>query len=208
MDIDYLSEADKYLLYGLLLKKRRSSELDRKALAIVRSRRTLDEKIEAILNLGHAPDLRRGRSSSASPAGVDGTQPPGQAQTQRRNTRSRRRRTAVVIDLYPEVTRLLSRCSLKRALTFTRVGESLDALYLLRRPDVRLLIVNESLPAEECVRYYEICRAIEPQVRIIYLLAPPELTRASREYRRHTRFVPKPIDIDLLDRTARELLGL
>jgi len=203
MDINNLSEADKYLLYGLLLKKPRSPELDRKALAIARSSRTLDEKIEAILDL-QEPSQRKARGKRERPLEAEtpeeGARPPGR--------RPRSRKTAVVIDVYPEVTRLLSKCSLRRALSFVRVGESFDALYLLRQQDVRLIVINENLPGEECARYYEICRAIEPRVRIIYLLTPPERRTGSRDYRRHTRFVPKPINIDLLDRTARELLGL
>ena len=207
MDINNLSDADKYLLYGLLLKKPRSGELDRKALAIARSDRSLDEKIEAILDL-QAPPRETGRSrrehssESSDRAGKTGGRPAVSGR------RSKRRRSAVVIDVYPEVTRLLSKCSLKRELDFTRVGESLDAIYLLRKLDVRLIIMNESLPPEECSRYYEICKAIEPRVRIIFLLAPPEHRGGSRDYRRHTRFIPKPINIDLLDRTARDLLGL
>jgi hypothetical protein len=203
MDINNLSEADKYLLYGLLLKKPRSTDLDKKALAIARSSRTLDEKIEAILDLQESAQ-KRPRARREQPP--DGEIPKGGAEGPRRKPRSRK--TAVVIDIYPEVTRLLSKCSLKRSLSFVRVGESFDALFLLRQQDVRLIVINENLPAEECARYYEICRAIEPRVRIIYLIAPPERKSGSQDYRRHTRFVPKPINIDLLDRTARELLGL
>jgi hypothetical protein len=203
MDINNLSDADKHLLYGLLLKKPRSPELDRKALAIARSQHSLDEKIEAILDL-QEPSQKGARGAQAPSRDGETTE----EDSRPRGRRPRGRKTAVVIDVYPEVTRLLSKCSLKRALSFVRVGESFDALYLLRRQDVRLIVINESLPVEECARYYEICRAIEPRVRIIYLLAPPERQAGSRDYRRHTRFVPKPINIDLLDRTARELLGL
>ena len=204
MDINNLSEADKYLLYGLLLKKPRSSDLDRKALTIARSSRSLDEKIEAILNL-QAPPADGGRGAESGEAQAGGRQ---QGQPRDSGRRGKRRKTAVVIDVYPEVTRLLSKCSLKRSLSFTRVGESYDALYLLRKLDVRLVIINENLRADECARYYEICKAIEPRVRVIYLLPTPEHRGGSRDYQLYTRFVPKPINIDLLDRTARDLLGL
>lgn len=203
MDINNLSEADKHLLYGLLLRKPRSEELDREALAIARSSRSLDQKIEAILNLrGPGKDIPRRPRAGARCGPGDEEEPPAARR------RSRRRHDAVVIDVYPEFTKLLSKCSLKRSLSFTRVGESLDALYLLRRLDVRLIIFNDTLPPEECRRYYEICRAIEPRVRIIYLLPPPQARGGSQEFLLHTRFIPKPISIDLLDRTARELLGL
>jgi hypothetical protein len=205
MDINNLSEADKYLLYGLLLKKPRSGDLDRKALNIARSGRSLDEKIEAILDLQGEPEERGPRARAGGTPGSARVQG-GDSGTPRRRTK--RRGSALVIDVYPEVTRLLGKCSLKRALSFTRVGESLDALFLLRKLDVRLLVINETVPAEECARYYEICRAIEPQVRIIYLLPPSERRGGSQDYQRHTRFIPKPINIDLLDRTARDLLGL
>jgi hypothetical protein len=207
MNINNLSEADKYLLYGLLLKKPRSGELDRKALAIVRNDRSLDEKIEAILDL-QAPPRERGRDRrERSGESADWTGKTGARQAVS-GRGSKSRGSAVVIDMYPKVTRLLRKCSLKRVLDFTRVGESFDVIYLLRTLDVRLIIVNDSLPPEECSRYYEICRAIEPRVRIIYLLAPPENRGGSKDYRRYTRFIPKPINIDLLDRTARELLSL
>ena len=65
MDSGNLSQADKYLLYGLLLKKKRSHTEDRKLIAIMRSSRDLDEKIEAILALGEEigkKDPRRSRA--------------------------------------------------------------------------------------------------------------------------------------------------
>jgi hypothetical protein len=196
MDVQNLSEADKYLLYGLLLKRQRSAALDRKVLAIARSGRDLDAKITAIMAL-QEPGLaeKPGRSGTRRKRGPA----PGKA---------KRRQSALVVDVYPEVTRLLNKCSLKRTLSFTRVGESLDGLFLLKKLGVRLIILNEPLPAEEYARYYEICRVIEPRVRIVFLSSPPGPGGGSADFRRSTRFLPKPLNIDLLDRTVRDLLNL
>jgi 2,3-bisphosphoglycerate-independent phosphoglycerate mutase len=48
MDLSALSEADTHLIYGLLLKKKRSRSQDRKVLSIVRSSMELKDKIQAI----------------------------------------------------------------------------------------------------------------------------------------------------------------
>ena len=197
MDIGNLSKADKYLLYGLLLKKKRAAAEQRNLVPIMRSSLDLDEKIEAIMALGDETDkrtARRGRGDKR-PA-IEGS-----------GRRGRKRTSALVVDIHPELTKLLKKCSLKRRFVFTRIGESFDAVHLLRRLGTKLIIINENLSDEDYPRYFEICRAIEPGVKIIYLGSPPRPLPANPYFRKSTRFVPKPISINRLEETARELLG-
>ena len=90
MDFGNLSQADKYLLYGLLLKRKRSPSQQRKLIAVIRSPRDLDEKIEAVMALGEEPERgsRRGRPRKEAPA----------AGSQRRS----RKGGALVVDVFPE----------------------------------------------------------------------------------------------------------
>lgn len=112
----------------------------------------------------------------------------------------------LIVDVHQEVTRLLRKCSLKRRLSFHRIGESYDAVYLLRSLRVRLILLNETLPPEEYARYYEICRAIEPRIKVICLCPAPRDSGGSDAFRRNVRFLPKPINMERLEATAAELL--
>jgi CheY-like chemotaxis protein len=194
MDSGNLSQADKYLLYGLLLKKKRNPSEERKLISIMRSSRQLDEKIEAIMSLAEVADKRVSRKPGAERQGS--ARPP-----------RKRRLGALVVDLHPELTKLLKKCSLKRRFTFTTVAESFDVVHLLRRLAVELVIVNENLSDEDQLRYYEICRAVQPHVRIIYLSSPPRPLPADPLFRRATRYVAKPISIKTLEETVAELLA-
>jgi hypothetical protein len=195
MDNGNLSQADKYLLYGLLLKKKRSSSEDRKLVAIMRSSRDLDEKIEAILALGEQPekkDTRRFRSGKRQ-----GT--PGAPR--------KKKISALVVDVHQEIAKLLRKSSLKRRFVFTRIGESLDAIHLLRRLETRLLVINENLSDDEIPRYFEICRAVQPGIKIIYLSSPPRSLPGDPVFSRSTRFVPKPVSISRIEESVAQLLG-
>jgi hypothetical protein len=195
MDIGNLSDADKYLLYGLLLKKKRSPAQEKKIFHIMRSSLDLDGRIEAILDLQedgsqrspHRRD-RAGRSEQAAGGG--------------------KRAGALVVDVYPELTRLLKKSSLKRRLIFTRIGESFDTVHLLRKLETRLIVLNETLPDEELGHFFEICNAIQPGIKVIFLSSPPRRLPADSQFRRAVRFVPKPLNISRLEETAWELLEL
>ncbi len=197
MDIGNLSKADKYLLYGLLLKKKSTPAEERKLVSIMRSSLDLDEKIEAIMALGDETDKRNPRRDR-------GDKRPAREGSERRG---KKRTSALVVDIHPELTKLLKKCSLKRQFVFTRIGESFDAVHLLRRLGTKLIVINENLSDEDYPRYFEICRAIEPGVKIIYLGSPPRPLPSDPIFRKSTRFVPKPISINRLEETARELLG-
>ncbi len=197
MDIGNLSKADKYLLYGLLLKKKRTPAEERKLVPIMRSSLDLDEKIEAIMALGDETDKRTARRDRRDKR-------PAREGSERRG---KKRTSALVVDIHPELTKLLKKCSLKRQFVFTRIGESFDAVHLLRRLGTKLIVINENLSDEDYPRYFEICRAIEPGVKIIYLGSPPRPLPSDPIFRKSTRFVPKPISINRLEETTRELLG-
>jgi len=134
MDVQHLSEADLHLVYGLLLKKKRTPSQERKVLSIVRSEMDLPARIEAIVKVSRVQVLDIGPADGRPAAGRLAVERPAE---------SRKRRPALVIDKHTEVTRLLKKCSLKRELVFTRAGERFDALDLVAQLRPRLLIVNE-----------------------------------------------------------------
>jgi hypothetical protein len=197
MDIGNLSQADKYLLYGLLLKKKRSPAQERKLVPIMRSELDLDEKIEAVMRLEDEVEkkaFRRGRAD-------DRTAEKGPA------GRTKKRLSALVVDVYPELTKLLKKCSLKRRFVFTRIGESFDAIHLLRRLETRLIVLNQNLSDDEYPRYFEICHAVQPGIKIVYLGSAPRSLPTDPLFRKSTRFMPKPISVSHLEETVRELMG-
>ena len=200
MDVQHLSEADLHLVYGLLLKKKRSASQERKVLSIVRSEMELPAKIQAIVRVSRVQvfDLASGPANAQSEPGVPAAERPAAG---------KKRRPALVIDVRAEVTRLLKKCSLKRELTFTRAGERFDALDLVAQLRPRLIIVNEIFDKEEeYARYFEICRAIEPGVRIVYLGTPVRTPKATPSFHSFTRFLPKPLNIEKLEEMVRALL--
>jgi hypothetical protein len=197
MDSGNLSQADKYLLYGLLLKKKRNPSEDRKLITIMRGSLDLDEKIEAILALGEGMEKRESRRSR-----------PGSGSAGRGSGRSTKKKlSALVVDVHPELTKLLKKCSLKRRFLFTRIGETFDAIHLLRRLETKLLVINENLADDDYPRYFEICRAVQPGIKIIYLSSPPRSLPGDPYFRGLTRFIPKPISIGRIEESVGELLG-
>jgi hypothetical protein len=197
MDSRNLSQADKHVLYGLLLKKKRSPAEERKLFAIMRSPRDLDEKIEAILSLSEESERKQPRRSHTG----------GRTGTAGSARKAKQKHSALVVDVYPELAKLLRKSSLKRRFTFTRIGESFDAIYLLRRLNTRLLIISENLSDEDYPRFFEICRAVQPGIKIIYLSCAPRSLLMDPAFGRSTRFVPKPISISRIEESVRELLG-
>jgi len=195
-DSGNLSLADKHLLYGLLLRKKRAPAEERKLFAIMRSSRDLDGKIEAILALGEQPEKRQTRRSGTGRRS-------GAADAARR---TKKRRNALVVDVYPELAKLLKKSSLKRRFVFNRIGECFDAIHLLRRLETRLLVINENLSDDEYLRFFEICRAVQPGCKIIYLSSPPRSFRRDPSFDKSVRFIPKPINIARIEECVGQLL--
>jgi len=156
----------------------------------------LDEKIEAILALGEGMEKRESRRSR-----------PGSGSAARGSGRSTKKLSALVVDVHPELTKLLKKCSLKRRFLFTRIGETFDAIHLLRRLETKLLVINENLADDDYPRYFEICRAVQPGIKIIYLSSPPRSLPGDSYFRGSTRFIPKPISIGRIEESVGELLG-
>jgi hypothetical protein len=201
MGLQELPEADKHLIYGLLLKKKRSRAQERRVLSVVRSSMELAAKIEAILKIArvHVLELpERHTEESQGPGRILDRAP-----------RMKKRTAVLVVDVRSDLIGLLKKCPLKRELSFSRIGERFDAIHLIRSLRSRLIIVNESLSAEEeYARYFEICRAIEPGVRIIFLGESSHPPEASPAFRAGTRFLPKPLNVERLEESVRELLGI
>jgi len=201
MNPQELPEADKHLIYGLLLKKKRTGAQERKVLSVVRSSMDVGSKIQAILQVTRARIPRQPESSGAETreAGRD---------TPVSRRRKARRRNALVVDARTEIARLLKKCSLKRELSFTRIGERYDAVHLMPPLRARIIFVNEVLPTgEEYVRYFDVCRVIEPGVRIIFLGQPAQPVNGGAAFGKYTRFLAKPLNLGKLEESARELLG-
>jgi len=201
MGLQDLPEADKHLIYGLLLKKKRSRAQERRVLSIVRSSLDLAAKIEAILKITRAQVLElpeSHRDENQGPRRILDKAPPG-----------KKRKAVLVVDVRAELTALLKKCSLKRELSFSRIGERFDAIHLIRSLRSRLIIVNETFAAdEEYTRYFEICKAIEPGIRIIFLGGPAHLPEWSPAFRTAARSLAKPLNIERLEESVRELLGI
>jgi hypothetical protein len=202
MGLQELPEADKHLIYGLLLRKKRTRAQERRVLSIVRSSMELAAKIEAILKISRAQVLELPERPS------DETQGPGRILLERAPP-MKKRKAVLIVDVRAELTSLLKKCSLKRELSFSRIGERFDAIHLIRRLHSRMIIVNESFSAEEeYSRYFEICRAIEPGIRIIFLGGPAHPLEGSPAFHNFTRSLPKPLNIEKLEESAKELLGI
>lgn len=192
MELDNLQPADKHLLYGFLLRRRRSPGEDRAVLEIIRRRAGLDAKISALLEL-------------------PGTVPGGAASSNRSRTsrpsRWPRKLPAVVVDTPGKLFRLLRRCGLRRRLVLTTARDGLEALPLIRHLGARLLILNQTTGLPDLVRYATICRAVEPRLRLVFLspehaalpTVPPPLAP-------FVRIMAKPIRVDQLEQTVWELL--
>ena len=197
MDPLKLSEADKHLIYGLLLKTKRSGRQERKLLAIVRSPMEIDAKITAILRLTRARMLNEPDADSRK----DGE--PGAAAPRKKS----RRENVVVVDSRAEIATLLKKSSLKRSLLFSRVSERYDAIPLISELRAPLVIVNEVLETqEEYSRYFWICRAIHRRVRVIFLGRPSFAVAVGRGFGENTRFLEKPLSFEKLEESSRELL--
>jgi hypothetical protein len=213
MDIRRLSDADKYMLYGLLLRKRRPADAELRVLEIMRAPLTLDQKIDAVLALhrelpGSSPEEEEATAELLRPgygaglrAGYGAGLRPGYPGRRKRKLR------AVVADAYPEVTRLLSKCSLRWDLEFVQGENARQALYLVRKLRARLLVCNLPLPPEQREGFARECRKRQSQVRLIFLAAPtpgekgPEAGLPSL-----CRVLPKPINLNQLSEAVRELL--
>jgi hypothetical protein len=77
---------------------------------------------------------------------------------------------------------------------------------LLRRLETRLLVINENLSDDEYLRFFEICRAVQPGCKIIYLSSPPRSFRRDPSFDKSVRFIPKPINIARIEECVGQLL--
>jgi len=198
MDIRRLSDADKYMLYGLLLRKRRPADAELRVLEIMRGPLSLDQKIDAILTLHRQLP---GFSAEEEAETTELLRPgyPG---------RRRRRLRAVVADPYPEVTRLLAKSSLRWDLEFAQAENLKQALYLVRRLRARLLVCNLPVPPGERDGLARECRERQSRIKLIFLAAPsPGEKNPAAGPSCPYSVLPKPINLNQLSDAVRELLG-
>jgi len=197
MDIRRLSDADKYMLYGLLLRKRRPADAELRVLEIMRGPLSLDQKIDAILTLHRQLP---GFSAEEEEQTAELLRPgyPG---------RRKRRLRAVVADPYPEVTRLLAKSSLRRDLEFAQAADLPQALYLVRKLRARLLVCNLPVPPGERDGLARECRERQSRIKLIFLAAPsPGEKNPAAGTSCPYRVLPKPINLNQLSEAVRELL--
>ena len=133
MDPQGLSEADKHLMYGLLLKKKLSGAQARKVLVIVRSSMDLAAKIQAILQVTRAQLFKE---PDRAPQGA-GEPSQGQAAGA---PRKGKKQNALIVDERAEIAGLLKKCSLRRDLFFSRIADRYDAVHLIPSLRARLVI--------------------------------------------------------------------
>jgi hypothetical protein len=195
MDIRNLSEADRYLLYGLLLRKKRPREAELRVLEIMRSQIALEEKIEAILQVQR--ELPGGVANEAESLLGRAAEAPTASRRP-----ARKHKQAVVADPYPEVTRLLNKSSPRWGLEFTQAENEKQALYLVRKLRALLLIGNLGQTPEEQEGFFRECRKRQPRLKAIFLC--PEDCPA------HTPdifYLPKPINVPSIEDAVRKLLS-
>jgi len=199
MDPHKLSEADKHLIYGLLLKRKRSGRQERKVLTIVRSSMDLDAKIEAIVRVMRAHILNQ-PDTDGRPGGEPGSSAPARKKARAENV--------IVVDSRAEIAGLLKKSALKRLVSFSRVSEPYDAVPLIPALHARLIIVNEVLESdEEYSRYFWVCRAVDRRVRVIFLGKPAFPVAGGQGFDENTRFLEKPLSFEKLEESARGLLA-
>jgi CheY-like chemotaxis protein len=194
MDIRKLCEADRYLLYGLLLRKKRPPEAELRVMEIMRSQVSLDDKIEAILKVqrklpgGEANEAESllGRAAEAPPAS---------------RRPARKHKQAVVADLHPEVTRLLNKSSSRWGLEFTQAESEKQALYLVRKLRARLLIGNLGQTAEKQEGFFRECRERQPRLKAIFLCTEDCPAPTPDVF-----YLPKPISVPGIEEAVRKLL--
>jgi hypothetical protein len=195
MDIHKLSEADRYLLYGLLLRKKRSPEAEARVLEIMRSQTSLEDKIQAVLKVQRElPGEEALEEEALLPDNGEASPAPSR--------QKRKPRQAVVADPYPEVTRLLNRFSPRWGLEFTQAENEKQALYLVRKLRAKLVIGNLGQSSEDQEVFFRECRRRQPRLKAIFL-CPEDCPANTRD----VVYLPKPISFLSIEDTVRNLLA-
>jgi len=70
------------------------------------------------------------------------------------------------------------------------------------------VVFNEELAGGEYIRFYQMYSAIQPQIKMIILSSKRWPHLGGQLFQSVTRFTPKPINIGLVERAARELLDV
>ena len=194
MEDDKLSEPDKYLLLGLLLKKPRSEGLNKKALRVVRSRVSLDQKIDRLLAINQLAEGNQEPEAIPTRAG-QAPRPP----------KPRKRPVILILDHYTDITRLLQKSPLRNSFNFSRVYTDFDEKLLIGRYEPHAVIINQSLLETDRIEITRLALHLKAQVGVIFLCSSGRTLPESLNRSENVRMVSKPINVNELEQAIREL---
>jgi hypothetical protein len=202
-----LSEADKYILLGRLLKKRRSEAYAKRALRIVNGSGDLDAKIAALNSLdrrdwmGPLPDGKSPGSTwkvGEQPEEADHSSPVAR-------TVSSRRLKVLVVDPHPDIAGFLQNAPIERKCTYSRVATLEDALDVMKRQKPRIVILNPQLSLAEGLQMGETVLALVPGVGVIILVPKAQPSAPSVKRHPNIRLVYKPVNLFRYSEAVKEL---
>ncbi len=195
MEDDKLSEPDKYLLLGLLLKKPRSEGLNKKALRVVRSRVSLDQKIDRLLAINQLAEGIQEPEAIPARAGMAPPRPPN----------PRKRPVILILDHYTDITRLLQKSPLRNSFSFSRVYTDFDEKLLIGRYKPHAVIINQSLLETDRTEITRLALHLKAQVGVIFLCLSGQTLPESLSRSANVLMVSKPINVNELEEAIREL---
>jgi hypothetical protein len=213
MKVHDLSNADKYLLLGNLLKKISSDEASDKALEIVKSSASLEEKLTAVLKLyqsSRSPDTRSRNEKPSFPGTGDSSAKSGKSpRSSAHVVRSKRSKPRVLImDPRSEISRVLSSSQLADSYAFIHTGRITGQADHVRRYRPRAVILNAE---EEISTTLELSRMLaenQNDVSVIILCTKSQYKEAVKDDygRENTHLISKPLNLmrlaDVLQQAA------
>lgn len=197
MPVDELTVSDKYLLLGYLLRKDRSDEEQRRALEVVRSPAPLDQKIRGLIGLTSYTESVRGLAHLAERS-KERSRPSG--------ARAAADLLVMIVDAKREILGLLKNTQLGQEIEFLYVTNDIDGLIQLRLYAPAVVILNETGPPAETIRFRAAARQLRRSVRLVVLAS------AAHDHEEPpvagVHHIRKPISIPALELAIRELAGL
>jgi hypothetical protein len=192
---DY-SEAEKYIFLGLLLKKKRPENLDKRVLGIIRSEESLERKIQKLLDLDEihkrAKDDRVERPKHEEKIGRP-----------RRRGRRKKKPRVNVIDPSGDIYGLLQSSLLRKRVFFRR--SRVDDIELINESKPDLLIINQTHSLRKFT--LEINQLLKPSIPLIVLSSERSEDLFEDSTKRLFRCVKKPLNVAYFEQTIRELIG-
>jgi CheY-like chemotaxis protein len=211
MKVQDLSNADKYVLLGNLLKKFRSEGASEKALAIVQSGASLEEKLGAVLELYRSSQngdtairrSRRSHSGKGSTVKTAARSPRSAVQVMRSKSGKPR---ILIVDPRSEIARVLSSSHLADRYAFLHTDKTAVSVDQVRRCRPRAVIINVE---EEIAAALELSRQLtlkHPELGVVILCTKSQQREALREdYGGETfHLISKPLNLMRLADVLRQ----